>query len=186
MATSYKPYPCGFVIHPVLDCVLDWRRDHPTAKAARIVVRGNPLLAARTDRPDISTGRESQVSVQHAVAAALVTGKAGIDQFTDACVRDPRVLALRKQVEVLRDEAFSTIAAAVEITTADGTIHKLSQPAARGSDANPMSDADLEAKLRTSAADWDPRYDVEPLIAAIWALDGSADVSGLASLAVPR
>src|SRR4029077_2223955 len=21
MATSYKPYPCGFVIHPVLDCV---------------------------------------------------------------------------------------------------------------------------------------------------------------------
>ena len=186
MATSYKPYPCGFVIHPVLDCVLDWRRDHPTAEAARIVVRGNPLLAARTDRPDISTGRESQVSVQHAVAAALVTGKAGIDQFTDACVRDPRVLALRKQVEVLRDEAFSTIAAAVEITTADGTIHKLSQPAARGSDANPMSDADLEAKLRTSAADWDPRYDVEPLIAAIWALDGSADVSGLASLAVPR
>lgn len=186
MATSYKPYPCGFVIHPVLDCVLDWRRDHPAAEVTRIVVRGNPLLAARTDRPEISTGRESQVSVQHAVAAALVTGKAGIDQFTDACVRDPRVLALRKQVEVLRDEAFSTIAAAVEISSADGTIHKLSQPAARGSDINPMSDADLEAKLRTSAADWDPRYDVEPLIAAIWALDRSADVSGLASLAVPR
>ncbi|MGA7996134.1 MAG: MmgE/PrpD family protein [Bradyrhizobium sp.] len=186
MATSYKPYPCGFVIHPVLDCVLDWRRDHPAAEVTRIVVRGNPLLAARTDRPEISTGRQSQVSVQHAVAAALVTGKAGIDQFTDACVRDPRVLALRKQVEVLRDEAFSTIAAAVEITTADGTIHKLSQPAARGSDVNPMSDADLEAKLRTSAADWDPRYDVEPLIAAVWALDGSADVSGLASLAVPH
>ncbi|MGZ3296953.1 MAG: MmgE/PrpD family protein, partial [Xanthobacteraceae bacterium] len=186
MATSYKPYPCGFVIHPVLDCVLDWRRDHPATEVTRIVVRGNPLLAARTDRPEISTGRESQVSVQHAVAAALVTGKAGIDQFTDACVCDPMVLAQRKQVEVLRDDAFSTIAAAVEITTADGTIHKLSQPAAGGSDVNPMSDADLEAKLRTSAADWDPRYDVEPLIAAIWALDRSADVSGLASLAVPR
>ena len=186
MATSYKPYPSGFVIHPVLDCVLDWRRDHPAAEVARIVVRGNPLLAARTDRPEISTGRESQVSVQHAVAAAVVTGKAGIDQFTDACVRDPRVLALRKKVEVLRDEAFSTIAAAVEITTADGTIHKLSQPAARGSDVNPMSDADIEAKLRTSAADWDQRYDIEPLIAAIWSLDGSADVSGLASLAVPH
>src|SRR6202042_2366107 len=45
MATSYKPYPCGFVIHPVLDCVLDWRRDHPAAEVARVVVRGNPLLA---------------------------------------------------------------------------------------------------------------------------------------------
>src|SRR5579863_247808 len=29
MPTSYKPYPCGFVLHPALDCVLDWRRDHP-------------------------------------------------------------------------------------------------------------------------------------------------------------
>jgi 2-methylcitrate dehydratase PrpD len=186
MATSYKPYPCGFVIHPVLDCVLDWRRDHPTAEVTRVVVRGNPLLAARTDRPDISTGRESQVSVQHAVAAALVTGRAGVEQFGDACVNDPKVQALRSKVEVERDSAFSTIAAAVEITTADGTVHQLSQAAARGSDVNPMTDAELEQKLRTSAAGWDPRYDATPLIAAIWALDHSADVSGLASLAVSR
>jgi 2-methylcitrate dehydratase PrpD len=186
MATSYKPYPCGFVIHPVLDCVLDWRHDNPATAVARVVVRGNPLLAVRTDRPDISTGRESQVSVQHAVAAALVTGRAGPDQFTDACVRDAKVLALRSKVEVVRDDGFSTIAAAVEITAADGTVHKLSQPAARGSDVNPMSDADLEGKLRTAAAGWDQRYDASPLIDAIWTLDESADVSGLASLAMPR
>ena len=117
------------------------------------------------------------MSVQHAVAAALVTGKAGVDQFTDACVRDPEVTALRSKVEVLRDESFSTIAAAVEITTADGKVHKLSQTAARGSDVNPLADADLEAKLRTAAAGWDPRHDVTPLIDAIWALDQSADVS---------
>jgi 2-methylcitrate dehydratase PrpD len=186
MATSYKPYPCGFVIHPVLDCVLDWRRDHPTADVTRVVVRGHPLLGVRTDRPDISTGRQSQVSVQHAVAAALVTGNAGLDQFTDACVRDPKVAALRSQVEVQRDEAFSTIAAAVEITTADGNTHKLAQAAARGSDVNPLSDDDLEGKLRAAAAGWDPRYDVTPLIDAIWALDKAADVSRLTSLAVPR
>jgi 2-methylcitrate dehydratase PrpD len=186
MATSYKPYPCGFVIHPVLDCVLDWRGEHPAAEVTRVVVRGHPLLSDRTDRPDISTGRESQVSVQHAVAAALVTGKAGLDQFTDSCVRDPTVQALRSKVEVLRDAAFSTIAAAVEITTADGATHRLSQPAARGSDVNPMSDGDIEQKLRTAAAGRDLGHDVTPLIDAVWALDTSSDVSGLASLAVPR
>jgi 2-methylcitrate dehydratase PrpD len=186
MATSYKPYPCGFVIHPVLDCVLDWRRDHPAADVTRVVVRGNPLLGVRTDRPDISTGRESQVSVQHAVAAALVTGRAGLDRFTDACVRDADVAALRRKVEVLRDPTFSTVAAAVDITTADGTVHQLSQAAARGSDVNPLDDADLEEKLRTVAAGWDPLYDTRPLISAIWAIDESADVSKLASLAVPR
>jgi 2-methylcitrate dehydratase PrpD len=186
MATSYKPYPCGFVIHPVLDCVLDWRRDNPAADVIRIVVRGHPLLAVRTDRPDISTGRESQVSVQHAVAAALATGKAGLDQFTDACVRDPKVAALRSKVEVRRDEGFSTIAAAVDITTADRKVHKLAQSAARGSDVNPLSDDDLEGKLRVAAAGWDPHYDTTPLIDAIWALDKAADVSKLTSLAVPR
>jgi 2-methylcitrate dehydratase PrpD len=186
MATSYKPYPCGFVIHPVLDCVLDWRRDNPKAVVEKVVVRGNPLLAARTDRPDVSTGRESQVSVQHAVAAAIVTGKAGVDQFTDACVQDPAVLALRRKVSVERDAAFSTVAAAVAITTADGKTHSLSQTAARGSDGNPLSDKDLEDKLRTCAAGWNPRHDIAPLIDAVWALDKSADVSKLAAMAVPR
>src|SRR5471032_2870703 len=51
---------------------------------------------------------------------------------------------------------------------------------------NPRSDSELEAKLSTAAAGWDPRYDVAPLVDAIRALDNSADVSRLASLAVPR
>jgi 2-methylcitrate dehydratase PrpD len=186
METAYKPYPCGFVINPVLDCVLDWRRDNPQAEVTRVVVRGHPLLADRTDRPEVSTGRLSQVSVQHAVAAALVTGKAGLDQFSDACVNDPRVAVLRGKVEVVREASFSTIAAAVDITTADGNIHALSTAAARGSDVNPMSDHALEDKLRAAAAGWNPGHDIEPLIGAVWALDKSPDVSALAGLTVPR
>jgi 2-methylcitrate dehydratase PrpD len=186
MKTAYKPYPCGFVIHPVLDCVLDWRRDNPEARVEKVVVTGNPLLGARTDRPKISTGRESQVSVQHAVAAALVTGVAGVDQFTDACVNDTAVRALRGKVEVVRDDSFVTTSAAAEITTADGKRHKLAQAAARGSDVNPMSDKDLEDKLRNAADAWSSRHDISPLIDAIWALDRSEDVSKLAALTVPH
>lgn len=186
METAYKPYPCGFVINPVLDCVLDWRRANPNAEVVRVVVRGHPLLADRTDRPQVSTGRLSQVSVQHAVGAALVTGKAGLEQFSDACVNDPRVVVLRGKVEVVRDTSFSTIAAAVDITTADGKVHALSTPAARGSDVNPMSDRDLEDKLRAAAAGRNPHHDITPLIDAVWTLDKSADVSGLAGLTVPR
>ena len=185
MPTSYKPYPCGFVMHPVIDCVLGWRRENPKLEVDKVVVTGNPLMATRADRPNISTGRESQVSVQHAVAAALTAGKAGLEQFTDACVNDPTVRALRGKVEVVRDEKYSTVAAAVEITTADGRTHKLLQQAARGSDSNPMSDRDLEDKLRDAAAGWNPRHDVAPLIEAIWALDASQDVSRLAALTVP-
>jgi 2-methylcitrate dehydratase PrpD len=186
MPTSYKPYPCGFVVHPVIDCVLDWRRDNPTAVVEKVVVTGNPLMAMRADRPNISSGRESQVSVQHAVAAALTAGKAGLAQFTDACVNDPAVRALRGRVVVVPDEKYATVAAAVDITTADGRTHRLATKAARGSDANPMSDSDLEAKLRDAAAGWNPRHDVAPLIDAVWQVDKSDDVAGLAALTVPR
>lgn len=186
METAYKPYPCGFVINPVLDCVLDWRRDHRDAEVVKVVVRGNPLLADRTDRPNVTNGRLSQVSVQHAVAAALMRGKAGPDEFSDECVADPKVAAVRAKVEVVRDSSFSTIAAAVDIATADGQVYRLSTQAARGSDVNPMSDGDLEAKLRHAAAGWNGSHDIQPLIDAIWGLDQSADVAGLCALTVPR
>ena len=183
---AIKPYPCGFVIHPFLDVVLDWRRQHPDDAIERVVLRGNPLLSDRTDRPDISTGAESQVSVQHAVAAALVLGQAGLAQFTDACARDPAVVAMRRRIAVVRDPAIATIAAQVELCTADGRTHRLSTPAARGSPANPMSDRDVEEKLRTVVGSWQPGYDVAPLIAAIWALDRSDDAARVLALTVPH
>jgi 2-methylcitrate dehydratase PrpD len=186
MKIAFKPYPCGFVVHPVLDYVIDWRRAHPDAIVESVMVTGNPLLAARTDRPNISTSGQSQVSVQHAVAAALVTGKAGVEQFGEACVNDPRVVALRGKVAVKRDESIATTAAAVEIATVDGKHHKLHQRAARGSDENPMTDEDLEQKLRDAAVRAIPRNDIAVLIEAIWTLDACPDIASLPALTVPQ
>ena len=174
------------MIHPLLDCALDWRRRHPGATVERIAVRGNPLLLQRTDRPDVSTGRESQVSLQHAVAAALVLGKAGLEQFTDACVNDPAIKAMRRKVEVAGDPGISTIAVEVDFWTTDGEKHGVSTRAARGSSANPLEDTEIEHKLRDEARSWRPHHDVQPLIDAVWALDKSSDVSKLAAMTVPR
>jgi 2-methylcitrate dehydratase PrpD len=183
---SLKPYPAGFVIHPLLDCALDWRRQHPDAVVERVAVRGNPLLLQRTDRPEVASGRESQVSLQHAVAAALVLGKAGLDQFTDACVDDPVVKEMRRKVEVASDPAISTIAVEMDFWTKDGKKHSVSTQAARGSSANPLKDSEVEQKLLDEARSWRPAHDIKPLIDAVWALDKSGDVSNLAAMTVPR
>lgn len=183
---SIKPYPCGFVIHPLLDCALDWRAAHPADAVARVAIRGNPLLLQRTDRPDIATGREAQVSLQHAVAAALVHGKVGLDQFTDACVNDPEVIAMRRKIEVASDPAISTIAVEMDFWTTGGERHSVATKAARGSSSNPMKDAEIEDKLRAEAGRWRPGHDVQPLIDAIWSLERSGDVSTLAAMTVPR
>jgi len=182
---SIKPYAAGFVIHPLLDLALDWRRANPDMTVERIAVRGNPLLLQRTNRADIATGREAQVSLQHCVAAALVLGKAGLDQLTDACVADPAIKALRARFECTSEERLSTISAEMDIWTTDGAKHALSTQAARGSSSNPLKDAEIEAKLRDEAKRWEPDHDIQPLIDAIWALDRSEDVSSLLVLAVP-
>ena len=182
---SIKPYPSGFVIHPLLDLALDWRRANPGSAVDKVRARGNPLLLQRTDRPDVKTGREAQVSLQHAVAAALVRGKAGLAEFTDACVADPAVSALRRTVEVAAKDSLSTIAAELDIVTADGRTHTLATQAARGSAANPLKDAEIEDKLRTEADSWQKGHDIQPLIDAVWAVDRSEDVSALARFAVP-
>src|SRR5207237_2860364 len=132
---SIKPYPAGFVIHPLLDCALDWRKQNPDAVIEKVMARGNPLLVQRTDRPVVATGRESQVSLQHAVAAALVLGKAGLDQFTDACVNDPAVKAMRRKIEVAADPAISTSAVERGVWWTEGRSHSVPTEAPRSSAA---------------------------------------------------
>ena len=182
---SIKPYAAGFVIHPLIDLALDWRRAHPGLAVERIDVRGNPLLLQRTDRADIATGREAQVSLQHCVAAALVLGKAGLDQLSDECVADPTIKALRGKFSCSSDDRISTIAAEMDIWTVDGKKHALATQAARGSSSNPLKDSEIEAKLRDEAKRWESGHDIQPLIDAVWALDRSEDVSSLLALAVP-
>ena len=188
LQNAYKPYPAGVVVHPVIDAALDLRAKHPFAPEAlsRIVVRGHPLLSARTDRPQVTTGREAQVSVQHSVAAALLFGQAGLAQYTDACVRDPAVMALRKKVEVVQDTGIAVDAAAVRIQTTDGKEFSSTVPHARGSVARPMTDSDIEEKVLALAAGWCAGHDARPLVDAVWALDRAADASAVLRLAVPR
>lgn len=184
---TYKPYPGGIVVHPVIDAALALRQEPGIAPQtiARIVVRGHPLLAKRADRPNVTTGRESQVSVQHSVAVALLFGQAGLAQYTDACVRDPAVLALRAKVTVESDEAIDVAAAKISAWTVDGKSFDVTVPAARGSLARPLSDREIEEKVRSLAAGWRPGHDVQPLIDAVWALDSSEDAGALMRLTVP-
>src|SRR5262249_1264224 len=184
---TYKPYPCGIVVHPVIDAALALRQMPGFALGGieRIVVRGHPLLAARADRPNVTTGREAQVSVQHSVAAALLFGAASLAQYTDACVRDPAVRALRAKITVEPSETIDIAAATLDVRAKNGASRVVNIPAARGSLARPLTDREIEDKLRALAASWCASHDIQPVIDAVWALDCTDDASLALRLAVP-
>ena len=65
----------------------------------------------------------------------------------------------------------------------DGTAETISIDAARGSPANPLTDAELEDKLKMLAVRAGFTKPVQPLIDAIWRLDSAPDAGAVARLA---
>lgn len=179
---TYKPYPCGVVLNPVIDACLALASDARLANGGlacieRVTLTGHPLLRQRTDRPGVTTGRESQVSAQHAVAVALTRGRAGLAEFSDAAVRDPALRALGAKVVVCEDSSFAVDAAQVRIRLQDGAELAQRVDSARGSAARPLSDQDLEDKLRELGRMRRPDWNPQPLIDALWQLDRAPDAA---------
>jgi 2-methylcitrate dehydratase PrpD len=184
---AYKPYPCGVVLFPVLDACLDILAQHKPAaeRIAAVEVRGHPLLRERTDRPEVADGRTAKVSLQHSVAAAFVQGAAGLAQYSDACVADPAVRALRAKTTAVDDEAMTPDEAVVTVRLVDGTTLTQHVTKARGTPARPMSDAELDAKVAGLAAAGAPFVDAAALIAAIRRIEQEDDAARFLRLTVP-
>jgi 2-methylcitrate dehydratase PrpD len=186
MQNAYKPYPCGVVLHPVIDACLELRPQvGDVARIERIMVRGHPLLRERADRPAVTTGREAQVSLQHSVAVAFLTGAAGVKEYSDDCVNDPAVLALRSKVTAEDDASIPADAAVVSLRTTTGDLLSAHIAHARGSLARPLSDRELEAKFRDLAAYGAPGVEADRLIAALWTVDQTNSAGDVMKMALP-
>jgi 2-methylcitrate dehydratase PrpD len=131
----------------------------------------------RADRPDVTSGREAKVSVQHSVAVAFLYGAAGLAQYTDQCVAEPAVLDFRRNVAIEEDANIPVEAAFVSVQATDGSRFECHVTKSRGTMARPMSDAELETKFRDLAQYGAPTIDPERLIAAVWAIEEQHDVA---------
>jgi len=169
----------------VIDALLQLRTSHGLTleRVESVSIRANPLLRQRTDRKRPASGREAQVSAQHAAAVCLAYGAAGIAQFTDACAAAPALQAFGESVRFIDDAAMPVEAAAVEMELEDGRRLKAEVRNALGSVEQPMSDAQLEAKVRELAAHGAPRCDVGRLIQQVWAIEALDDAAAIARLA---
>ena len=183
---AYKPYPCGVVLHPVIDGCIELAQRHAIAPRdiERIALTVNPLAIARADRKSPRDGLEAKLSLQHGAAVAILHGAAGVKQFTDACVGEPAVAELRGRVELAEDPSTARDAARVALHMKNGRVLKVDVPHALGSVHRPMSDADLEAKFRDLAQLGAPGRETRSTIDRVWSLDALADASALARFAV--
>jgi 2-methylcitrate dehydratase PrpD len=146
---TYKPFACGIVAHPSIDAAIQLRDANglKPEDIQSVALKVHPLVLNLMSKTEPRTGLEGKFSIYHAVAVALVTGRAGEQAFTDRAVNDPVVAALRKKVTVTTDPAIKADQSDMTVTLTDGrTLHKFIEHAV-GSQDQPMSDAQLEDKF---------------------------------------
>jgi len=186
-SNMYKPYACGLVVQAAIDGCIQLRNEHhlQAETIERIDLEIAPIVLEVTGKTTPQTGLEGKFSVYHAVAAAVVFGAGGEPQFSDASVRDPRVVALRGRVTATPDENLRRTQARVSIRLKDGARLARYVEHALGTLGRPMSDADLEAKFRGLTAGILGDKQNDELIRLCWSIDELPDAGEIARQTVP-
>jgi 2-methylcitrate dehydratase PrpD len=163
---AFKPYPCGTMVHPYIDCALRLRAkgiapeavaDILCETAEGFVHRLWEPLGVKQSPPN---GYAAKFSIPYAVAAAFVHGEAGLSAFEDAAVADEQVRVLAAKVRYVIDPDHPyprAYTGHLRMALNDGQVVEERQPHLRGGVAEPLTDAELEAKFRANAlhGGWD-------------------------------
>jgi 2-methylcitrate dehydratase PrpD len=184
---TYKPFPCGIVIHPTIDGCIQIQRERRIAPRdiAAVRLQVAPLVLDLCNKKAISKGLEGKFSIYHAAAIGLVRGKAGLGEFTDETVNNPDVKRVRERVAATADPTVAEDAARIEVELAGGERVRKVVEHALGNLGRPMTDRELEEKFRDQAARVLPRERVQALIGLCWKLHELEDVGRLLKETIP-
>lgn len=185
MSNVYKPYPCAVVIHPALEGALVLKRRHQFAAddVERITLHVGQAARTLSFRPDPKDDLEAKMSLQHWVAAAALTGKAGIGEGRPEMVKAPQVAALRQRIDVVPDPDLAQDVARVGVALKDGRHFEEAVDPCIGSVTRPMTDDDLAMKFLDQSAAVVGRERAEQLLAACWQAETATDMGAIARLA---
>ncbi len=157
---AFKPYACGTMAQPFIDCALALRAtgiDPGTVESIRCDVGEGTvhrLWEPLGDKRNPANAYAAKFSVPYAIAVALIEGAAGLEQFTDAKARDAGIRALAKTVGYRVDpenEYPANYTGHLRVTLRDGRVAEHRQRHLRGGRREPLTDAELDAKFEANA-----------------------------------
>lgn len=157
LRNSFKPFPCGIVIHPIIDgCVKLHKKiilEALDIKDIRSVsLRVHPLVLELTGKRTPKDGLEAKFSCYHGAAIGLIFGKGTPKQYEDAVVQDPSVIDVRDKVNATPDEYLAADEAEIVLVMDNGVSITQHISHAVGSTEVPLTNEMLEEKFRDQCA----------------------------------
>jgi 2-methylcitrate dehydratase PrpD len=194
---TLKPYPCGSIAQPYMDCALRLREKHQirpediASVSCRTAEGPVPRLwepLAGKHRP--ANGYAAKFSLPYLLAVMFVKGRASLAEFTDEAVRDPAVLEVAGKVGYELDPTIDyprQFIGQVAVRLRDGRRLEESQDHPRGGPDSPMSRDEVEAKFRGNASLVVPDAQASRVISLVGDITSQSDVHALMrSLAAER
>src|SRR3954465_175740 len=157
---AFKPYACGTMTQPYVDCARRLAKQVDADSIVEVVCEAAEgtvhrlwePLAGKQAPPNAYAAKFSQ---PYCIAAGFVLGHAGLDAFTEERVREPRLRALAAKVryEIDPDNPYpDAFSGHVRVKLRGGKVMEERQDHLRGGAREPLSRADLEEKFRQNCA----------------------------------
>ena len=149
---TFKPFPCGIVMHPVIDGAIQLRnetsaKDLSVTDIKTVDLRVNPKVLMLTSKTTPQTGLEGKFSIYHAAAIGLFYGETTPANFTDDIIKNSDIINMRNEVNVTEDKSVPKAAVFVSVQFDNGQKLDKHIEHAKGSIENPLTDEELKAKF---------------------------------------
>jgi 2-methylcitrate dehydratase PrpD len=188
---AFKPYPCGTMAQPYIDCA---RRLGARIKPEDVteivceVAEGtvHRLWEPLADKQRPRNGYAAKFATPYLLATGFVHGGVGLGAFTESAIGDARVLALAAKVKFVIDPDNpypNNYTGHIRATLRDGSVVEDRQPHMRGGAQEPLTRQDVTDKfaLNVQHGGWS-REQGEATLKLMAALyNGGIDLSALRS-----
>src|SRR5918992_122645 len=154
---SIKPYPCGVLTHPTIDLMLKLVTEHEVRsdeiEAVQVYAGTNILKPIRY--PIAANHLQAKFSLPAALAMIALVRRAGKREFSDDFVGSPAMQSMQRRISTELDPeieklGFDKMRSRISIHLKDGgKIEGWADERYRGGPENPLSDNDLDAKVRS-------------------------------------
>jgi 2-methylcitrate dehydratase PrpD len=159
-ALAFKPYPCGTMAQPYIDCArrLAARgvRAGDIAEIVCEVAEGtvHRLWEPLADKQRPRNGYAAKFATPYLLATGFVHGSVGLGAFTEEAIGDPQVLALAAKVKFVIDPQNPypvNYTGHLRATLKDGSVVEERQPHLRGGAQEPLTQQDVMDKFALNA-----------------------------------
>jgi len=154
LSIYFKPYPSCRYVHYANEATLNILKEHPMRAddVDHIHILTHQNAKQGSDIPDYQTVLHARLSIQYGIASILARGKAGLQEYTEEAIKDPKVHEIAKKITIEIDPEIQKLypnprSMIVQIKDKKGNIYSSRVDYPKGDPENPMTDDELIDKF---------------------------------------